>query len=63
MEQNRESRQQMIAGYRAVAEPLFKYLPWMEKNAGHNVSRSYQGNNVSKRSMSFPVYPSSVEVL
>lgn len=60
MEQSRESRQQLIAGYRAAAEPLFKYLPWMEKNAGHNVSRSYQGNNLSKSSMSFPVYDANL---
>lgn len=60
MEQNMESRQQMVEGYRAAVEPLLKYLPWMEKNAGRSVSRSYQGNNLSKSSMSFPVYDANL---
>lgn len=60
MEQNMESRQQMVEGYRTAVEPLLKYLPWMEKNAGRSVSRSYQGNNLSKSSMSFPVYDANL---
>ena len=61
MEQNVEYRQQMVEEYRAAAEPLFKYLPWMEKNAGRAVSRNYQGNGLSKNSMSFPVYEATRE--
>jgi len=60
MEQNVEYRQQMIGEYRAAAEPLFKYLPWMEKSAGRAVSRNYQGNGLSRNSISFPVYDSSL---
>ena len=60
MEQNVEYRQQMVEEYRAAAEPLFKYLPWMEKNAGRAVSRNYQGNGLSKNSMSFPVYEATL---
>ena len=60
MEQNVEYRQQMIEEYRAAAEPLFKYLPWMEKNAGRAVSRNYQGNGLSKSSISFPVYDANL---
>ena len=60
MEQNVEFRQQMVEEYRAAAEPLFKYLPWMEKNAGRAVSRNYQGNGLSKNSMSFPVYEATL---
>ena len=60
MEQNVEYRQQMIGEYRAAAEPLFKYLPWMENSAGRAVSRNYQGNGLSRNSISFPVYDSSL---
>ena len=60
MEQNVEYRQQMIGEYRAAAEPLFKYLPWMEKSAGRAVSRNYQGNGLSRNSISFPVYDATL---
>lgn len=60
MEQNMESRQQLVQEYKAAAEPLLAYLPWMEKNAGRTVSRNYQGQGVSKRSMSFPVYDATL---
>ena len=55
-----EYRQQIIEEYKAAAEPLLKYLPWMEKNAGRTVSRNYQGNGLSKRTMSFPVYDATL---
>lgn len=60
MEQNAEYRQQMIEEYKAATEPLLKYLPWMEKNAGRAVSRNYQGNGLSKSSISFPVYDANL---
>ena len=60
MEQNAESRRQMVREMKAAAEPLFKYLPWMEKNAGRTVSRNYQGQGLSKSSMSFPVYDATL---
>ena len=56
MEQNRENRQQVIQEYKAVVEPLLRYLPWLEKNAGRGVSYNYQGQGLSKSSISFPVY-------
>ncbi len=56
MEQNRENRQQVIQEYKAVVEPLLRYLPWLEKNAGRGVSYNYQGRGLSKSSISFPVY-------
>lgn len=56
MEQNGESRQQIIQEYKKTVEPLMRYLPWLEKNTGRAVSRNYQGQGLSKSSMSFPVY-------
>ena len=43
MEQRTEDRQQMVREYREMLEPLLRYLPWMEGNAGKAASRSYQG--------------------
>lgn len=60
MEQNVDSRQRQIEGYKAIAEPLMKYLPWLEQNAGKSGSKSYQGQGVGKHSMSFPVYDSTL---
>lgn len=56
MEKNGESRQQVIQEYKKTVEPLMRYLPWLEKNAGSAVSHNYQGSGLSKSSMSFPVY-------
>ena len=60
METNAEYRQQMVEEYKAAVEPLLKYLPWMERNAGRAVSRNYQGNGLSKSSISFPVYDANL---
>lgn len=60
MEKKTEDQQQMIREYRQMLEPLLRYLPWMEKNAGKAASRSYQGQGISKSSMSFPVYDATL---
>ena len=60
MEQKTEYRQQIIQEYRRVLEPLLRYLPWLEKNAGKTASSSYQGQGLAKSSMSFPVYDSNL---
>ena len=60
MEQDKEYRQQLAAGYRKMAEPLFRYLPWMEKNVGNAVSSSYQDQSIGETSITFPVYDTTV---
>ena len=60
MEQEMEYRQQVIQEYRSMLEPLLQYLPWLEKNAGKTASRSYQGQGLSRKSMSFPVYDANL---
>ncbi len=60
MEQKTEDRQQMVREYRQMLEPLLRYLPWMEKNAGKAASRSYQGQGISRNSMTFPVYDATL---
>ena len=60
MEKKTEDRQQMVREYRNILEPLLRYLPWMEGNAGKAASRSYQGQGISRSSMSFPVYDATL---
>lgn len=60
MEQNVENRQAVVREYKQMLTPLVAYLPWLEKNAGHNASRNYQGQGLSKSSISFPVYDSTL---
>ena len=60
MEQRTEDRQQMVREYREMLEPLLRYLPWMEGNAGKAASRSYQGQGISRNSMTFPVYDANL---
>ena len=60
MDQKIEDRQQLVREYRHMLEPLLRYLPWLEKNAGKAASRSYQGQGIDKKSMSFPVYDATL---
>lgn len=60
MEQNTDVRQKQIEEYKAMVEPLLKYVPWMEQNAGKSGSSSYQGQGIGKNSMSFPVYDANL---
>ena len=60
MEERVGYRQQIIQEYRRLLEPLLRYLPWLESNSGKAVSRNYQGQGLSSRSMSFPVYDATL---
>lgn len=59
-DQKIEDRQQVIQEYKKALEPLLRYLPWLEGNAGKAASRSYQGQGLGKHSMSFPVYEATL---
>lgn len=60
MEQNMEYQQQIVLEHKRELEPLLKYLPWLKQNAGKPGSSSYQGQGISRNSMSFPVYDSTL---
>lgn len=60
MEENVEYRQQVVREYRRMLDPLLCYLPWLESHSGKSVSRNYQGQGLSKRSISFPVYDATL---
>ena len=50
----------MVQEYRRLLNPLLQYLPWLESHSGKSVSRNYQGQGLSKRSISFPVYDATL---
>ncbi len=51
-----EYRQQIIAEYKEVVLPLFKYLPWMEQYSGKSVTTIYDGQEIGAETLRFPVY-------
>ena len=60
MEQDLEYRRKLVSRIRPEVEPLFRYLPWLEAKEGALVSSTYTENDVSKHSMPFPVYDSTL---
>ncbi len=42
--------------YKDDVTALFRYIPWLEKKRGVNVSRFYDDEDLGKSSMVFPVY-------
>ena len=60
MEQVTEYRQKLIEEYKQVATPLFRYVPWLEKNSGRPGSTNYRGQGFTEHTMSFPVYDSTL---
>ncbi|MDL2301196.1 hypothetical protein LJC58_02455 [Lachnospiraceae bacterium OttesenSCG-928-D06] len=60
MEQDLEYRQQLVKQYKKSAEPLFKYIPWLERSAGNASSSNFRGQDIEENSISFPVYDSTL---
>lgn len=49
-------RQELIRKYRAVFDPIFRYIPWLTQKQGARTSYLYQGDDVPLRSVPVPVY-------
>ena len=60
MVQVTEYRHKLIEEYKQAAAPLFKYVPWLEKNSGKPGSTNYRGQGFTEHSMSFPVYDATL---
>ncbi len=60
MEQVTEYRQKLIEEYKQAVTPLFRYVPWLEKNSGRPGSTNYRGQGFTEHTMSFPVYDSTL---
>lgn len=49
-------RQELIQKYRAVLDPVFRYIPWLTQKQGTKTSYLYQGDDVPIQSVPVPVY-------
>lgn len=56
MEQDLEYRQQIVKEYRAKAEPLLRYLPWLEQKEKGKMMNMYSGEGIGEHSLAIPVY-------
>ena len=49
-------RQELIRKYRAIFDPIFRYIPWLTQKQGARTSYLYQGDDVPLCSVPVPVY-------
>lgn len=55
-----EYREQLVNQYKEETMPLLRYLPWFEKNSGKSMSSSYSNSELDGKTISFPVYDSTL---
>ena len=55
-----EKKRRFMEQYKGDVEPLLRYLPWLERKRGENVSTFYDGEGLGESSMVFPVYESEL---
>ena len=63
MEKNTESTEYLRAlmqDYKMKIGPLTEYLPWLQQATDKAVCSNYSGDDISKHSISFPVYSSEL---
>ncbi|MBO7335262.1 MAG: hypothetical protein J6U67_10230 [Lachnospiraceae bacterium] len=49
-----------LTEHRAEIERLLAYIPWLEEKSGTTVAKVYNDNDLSKTSVSFPVYDATL---
>jgi len=54
------SRDELVAKYKTVIEPLLVYLPWLMQVSGNTVGSIYSGEGIGENSLAFPVYDSNL---
>ncbi len=54
------SNEEIIQYFRADAERLFRYLPWLQNKSGSAACTKYNDERVTANSISFPVYDSTL---
>ena len=60
MDQDWEYRQQLVEELKQETASFWRYLPWLEKNAGQTGSTYYQDPESTEHSLKFPVYDSTL---
>ena len=56
MEKREDCIRNAYEDYKGKIEPLFRYIPWLEEKYGKKVSNSFSCDNLSKRTLTIPVY-------
>ena len=52
--------QELSRKYKEELTPLLRYLYWLEQNAGNDNSTQYDGGENASRTMSFPIFDSTL---
>lgn len=60
MEQDKLSREEIVALYKPDVDRLAQYLNWLKQKQGQQVAQHYRGQEVEKNSMTFPVYDATL---
>ncbi len=60
MENEKLSTDEIIQEYKEDVHRMLKYIPWLESKVGLNVSDTYQSDDLEKKSITFPVYDSTL---
>ena len=50
------SREEFVARYKGVIEPLMRYMPWLANASGKAADTMYENDGISGNSLSFPVF-------
>lgn len=59
-ELDKDYMHELVEKYKQELTPLLRYYSWLEKNAGNNLSTTYDGNENGNHTMSFPIYDSTL---
>lgn len=59
-EQDKKYLRELSAKYKEELTPLLRYLRWLEDHAGMDNSTNYDGGEQAGRTMSFPIFDSTL---
>jgi len=54
------SKDEFVAKYKDIIEPLMRYLPWLMKASGSAVDSIYGSDGIATNSLAFPVFDSNL---
>lgn len=57
---DKSATEELIQKYRNDIEKLAGYIPWLESKSGKDVTSTFSGEGIAERSVTFPVYDSTL---
>jgi hypothetical protein len=54
------SKEEFVAKYKGIIEPMMRYMPWLLKASGNTVNAIYGDDGIASNSLAFPVYDSNL---